>query len=129
MSDRGITGNESVQRELAKDDKRLRDFELSDLEAVLRTAEGRRLYYQIIYTSCELEMLPVDLAIKDGICSSLHTYYRCGRQSVGQSLTINAKVNFPALWALTLKEHDDRAAKDADYRNKAIKAGKEMSND
>jgi hypothetical protein len=44
-------------------------------------------------------------------------------------LIINAKANFPALWALTLKEHDDREAKDMDYRNKAIKAGKEMSND
>jgi hypothetical protein len=63
MNDRGITGNESVQRELAKDDKRLRDFELSDLEAVLRTTEGRRLYYQIIYTSCELEMLFVHPSI------------------------------------------------------------------
>ena len=47
--------NKVLQRALKNNERRLRDFELADLESVLATFEGRRFYYRLVFEVCNLE--------------------------------------------------------------------------
>jgi hypothetical protein len=91
-------------------ERRLRDFELRDLEAVLRAPEGRGLVYRIIFELCGVEGPSFDPNIKDGICSALFTARAEGRREIGIVLRNEARDEFPDLWRMVLA---DRLQRDA----------------
>jgi len=113
-------GNENVQKALRQIDRRLRAGEIGDLEKVLGTSEGRRLYCRIVYEMCNLEGLTFHDSIKDGVCAARHDAHREGQRLVGRVLVEEAMQHCPELWLTAKHERDTKAASDAVHRELAV---------
>jgi len=81
-----------------------RTREQIDVEAVLSTEAGRRLYYRIVYLLCDIEGDTFDTSIRDGICAALHQARDNGRRAVGRKLRNEAQNFCPELWERVILE-------------------------
>ena len=96
-----------------KEERRLRAFELADLEEVLRSKAGRRFYYRLVFEMCSIQGACFDHQIKDGLCASLHMVHREGVRHVARTLELEAQTHAPDLYLLMLKERLERDAEEA----------------
>lgn len=123
-------GNENVQKALRSIDRRLRAIEISDLQKVLGTPEGRRVYCRIVYEMCNLEGLVFNGNIKDGGSSAQIMANLDGQRTVGRLLLEEAVQHTPELWKLARNERDAKLASDATHRELTVeKSAKEHPNE
>jgi hypothetical protein len=120
-----MLGNESVQKALRLIDRRLRAEEIADLDAVLKTPFGRRLYCRLVYELCNLEGLSFHPDIKDGVCAGRHDAYYEGQRFVGRVLFQEAQQHCPELWSTANTERFAKAASDSAHREQAIQKSAE----
>jgi hypothetical protein len=116
----GSLSNENLQSALRAIDRRLQAKEAMDLEAVLKTSEGRRLYTRLVYEMCNLEGLSFNFDIKDGVCAGLHQAHQDGCRMVGRTLIHEAMQACPDLWARAVHERFARLQADQAEREEAI---------
>jgi hypothetical protein len=118
-----------VQDALKAHERRLRDWEEADLEFVLRTKEGRRFYYRLIFELGNLNGPSWEPSIKDGNAAGQHTAHNEGLRTMARILADEAQGLFPDLWVLMLQERFSRHQAEIEERAKAITSAKEMEND
>lgn len=121
--------DEKVQNALRKVDRRIRASEVKDLDEVLRTPAGRRLYCRIVYELCNIEGVPFNFDIKDGVCLAMHNAYYAGTQGVGHVLAQEAVQHCGELWAKMLDERLAKLRADAVERDEAVKQSEEKPNE
>jgi len=117
--------NKVLQRALKNNERRLRDFELADLESVLATFEGRRFYYRLVFEVCNLESSSFNPLIKDGACAAQHMAHMEGRRDVGRVMLQEAQAHCPDLWRKLLNEalvEAEAANAEREHLNKAAGA-------
>lgn len=105
----------------------LSDQDIADLDAVLRTPAGRRLYHRIVYSVCSLRDSSFAGEIKDGMAAAMHTSFRDGARWVGGVLLYEAHHAAEDLWLQAEKEN--LALKQADLRGRKVENKSAGEND
>jgi len=114
----GHLNDPAIQKALKGQQRKLRGWELADLETVLKTHEGRRMYYRLVFELCLLESSSFNSGIKDGVCSALHMAHLEGRRDIGRVLAQEAQAHLPDLWRLMVNERIAHADADAAERDR-----------
>lgn len=117
----GPLSNPRVQKALKEEERRLRDWELADLETILGLREGRRFYYRLVFELGNLEGSSWFPAVKDGMSAALYSAQHEGVRWVGRTLAEEAQRHFPDLWRLLLNERLAREEADVARREQATK--------
>jgi len=120
--DRQHLGDADRQEKLKQGERRLRDFELSDLEGVLRTPYGRRFYYRVVFEMCDLKGGSFYGEIKAGDSAAQHSARKEGIRQVGRWLDNEASEHFPELWLLAEQERLARVQADNERREQELKS-------
>jgi hypothetical protein len=97
MGDFYDTENELKNKESKKEYKNRRDRETSDLQAVLKKPEGRRVIYKIL---CECGVFKASFSM-----NSMTTSFNEGKRDVGLSLLAELDLAEPNVYSQMLKEH------------------------
>jgi hypothetical protein len=113
-------GNENVQKALRLVDRRLRAEEAKDLESVLGTAPGRRLYCRLVFELGNIEALSFNPDIKDGVCAAIHMAHNDGLRAMARIMYQEAQQVCPELWARAMGERLAKSASDALHREQAL---------
>jgi hypothetical protein len=122
MSERGHLDSTKAQSILKAESRKMRGWELADLETILRSASGRRFYYRLVFEVCKLESSSARLNIREGDTAGLHTYFYEGQRSVAQTLALEAQTHCRELWVTMLSEALARDAADAVMKEKTIQS-------
>lgn len=109
-------GNENVQKALRLFDRRLRTTEIDDLNKLLATDFGRRVYCRLVFEMSAIESLSFDPGIKDGACQAQHAAFNDGMRAIGRLMFQEAQQFCPEAWALAQNERIAKAASDASLR-------------
>lgn len=119
-------GNTNVQKALRFVDRRLRHEEAKDLESLLGTVVGRRVYCRLVFEMGNLESLSMNHDIKDGVCASQHMAFNEGLRYMSRMMYQEAQQVAPELWAQAQNERIAKSVSDAIHRELAVeKASKE----
>ena len=122
-------GNENVQKALRLVDRRLRAEEVKDLERLLGTDFGRRVYCRLVFELGNIESLSMNFDIKDGVCAAIHMAYNEGLRAMARIMYQEAQQVCPELWARAMNERLTKSASDAIHREQSIiKSVKEAEN-
>jgi len=113
-------GNENVQKALRLVDRRLRAEEASDLEKLLCTDFGRRVYCRLVFEMGNIESLSMNFDIKDGMCAALHMSHHEGMRMMARIMYQEAQQVCPELWQRAMAERLAKAASDAIHREQVI---------
>lgn len=91
----------------------LRPFEKDDLEGVLRTEQGRRFYYRLVFELGDIEGVSFTGSIKDGVAAFGHTAYNEGIRAFAHQLMDEATRHYPDLWEKMLVERIARRQRES----------------
>lgn len=116
MSDRrqGHLADPEVQARLKDLDYQVEEREAADLDAIMRTTEGRRFMYRMVFRVGGLQSPSYDT-------SGQAMSYREGRRAMALILLREAQAVCPELWIRMLQERMQRDLEDRQKRGNAMR--------